>query len=159
ATNGNALLSWIEPAKDGSYSFRYSIRQGAAWSPARTIVAGRKFWRHPAEMPGMVGMSDGSLFAYWVEKSQESSEAEDIFVSTSRDGLKWTAPLMAHRDRSQVQHGLASAVASGEREVSILWLQALKGEDGPVSLMRSVVGMDGKETKEEDLDSDVCSCC
>jgi hypothetical protein len=50
-------------------------------------------------------------------------------------------------------------VASGPREASIFWLQALKGEDGPVSLMRTIVGADGKEIKEEDLDSDVCSCC
>jgi hypothetical protein len=50
-------------------------------------------------------------------------------------------------------------VASGPSEASILWLQALKGEDGPVSLMRTVVGADGKEVKEEELDKDVCSCC
>jgi hypothetical protein len=50
-------------------------------------------------------------------------------------------------------------VASGPREASLLWLQALKGEDGPVSLMRTIVGADGKEIKEEELDADVCSCC
>jgi hypothetical protein len=50
-------------------------------------------------------------------------------------------------------------VASGPKEASLFWLQALKGEDGPVSLMRTIVGADGKEIREEDLDSDVCSCC
>jgi hypothetical protein len=66
---------------------------------------------------------------------------------------------MAHHDHSPVQHGLVSIVASGPREASLFWLQALKGEDGPVSLMRTVVGADGKEIKEEELDKDTCSCC
>ncbi len=66
---------------------------------------------------------------------------------------------MAHHDHSPVQHGLVSIVASGPKEASLLWLQALKGEDGPVSLMRTIVGADGKEIKEEQLDPDTCSCC
>src|SRR5262249_34215126 len=102
---------------------------------------------------------DGTLIAEWVEKGMESSEAEDIFVSTSKDGTRWSMPMMAHKDRSPVQHGLASIAASGPNEASILWLQALKGEDGPVSLMRSVVGADGKQIKEEELDKDTCACC
>ena len=159
AADGSALLSWVEPSKSGGYTLRYAVRRGTAWSEARTIAAGRKLWRHPAEMPGMVSLSDGTLLAYWVEKGRESSEEETIFVSSSKDGIKWTAPLIAHRDRSLMQHGLVSIVASGPQEASLLWLQALKGEDGPVSLMRTIVGADGKEIKEEELDKDTCSCC
>jgi hypothetical protein len=159
AADGSALLSWVEPTKGGGYTLRYAARHGAAWSEARTIVTGRKFWRHPAEMPGLVSLSDGTLLAHWVEKGGDSSDAEDILVSSSRDGMKWTAPLKAHHDRSPVQHGLVSIVASGRQEASLFWLQALKGEDGPVSLMRTIVGADGKEIKEEELDKDTCSCC
>jgi hypothetical protein len=158
APDGSPLLSWVEAA-NGSYTLRYAVRHGAAWSEARTIVAGRKLWRHPAELPEIVSLSDGTMLAHWVEKGKDSSDAEDIFVSSSRDGLHWSEPVMAHHDHSPVQHGLASMVASGPHEASIFWLQALKGEDGPVSLMRTIVGADGKEIKEEDLDSDVCSCC
>jgi hypothetical protein len=159
AADGSALFSWVEPSKGGGYTLRYAVRHGAAWSEARTIVTGRKFWRHPAEMPGLVSLSDGTLLAHWVEKGSDSSDAEDILVSSSRDGIKWTAPLKAHHDRSPVQHGLVSIAASGPQEASLFWLQALKGEDGPVSLMRTIVGADGKEIKEEELDKDTCSCC
>lgn len=159
AADGSALLSWVEPAGNGAYTLRYAVRHGAAWSEARTIAAGRKLWRHPAEMPELVSLSDGTLLAHWVEKGKESSDAEDIYVSSSKDGLHWSEPAIAHHDHSPEQHGLASMVASGPREASIFWLQALKGEDGPVSLMRTIVGADGKEIREEDLDSDVCSCC
>jgi len=159
AADGSALLSWVEPAKGGGYTLRYAVRRGSAWSEARTIVTGRPFWRHPAEVPGLVSLSDGTLLAHWVEKGKDSSDEENIFVSSSHDGLTWTTPGMAHKDRSPVQHGLVSIVASGPQEASLFWLQALKGEDGPVSLMRTVVGADGKEIKEEELDKDTCSCC
>lgn len=159
AADGSALLSWVEPSKGGGYTLRYAVRKGAAWSEARTIATGRKIWRHPAEMPGMISLSDGTLMAHWVEKGSDSSDAENILVSSSKDGVKWTPPLMAHKDRSPVQHGLVSMAVSGPQEASLLWLQALKGEDGPVSLMRTVVGADGKEIREEELDKDTCSCC
>ena len=159
AADGSAMLSWVEPSKGGGYTLRYAVRKGAAWSEARTIASGRKIWRHPAEMPGMVSLSDGTLLAHWVEKGNDSSDEENILVSSSKDGIKWTAPLMAHHDRTPVQHGLVSIAASGPHEASLLWLQALKGEDGPVSLMRTIVGADGKEIREEQLDKDTCSCC
>jgi hypothetical protein len=159
AADGSVLLSWVEPSKDGAASLRYAVRKGQTWSEARTIASGRRFWRHPAEVPELMALPDGTLLAHWVENGKDSTEAEYIFVSTSRDGTKWSEPAMAHKDRSPVQHGLASAIASGPNEASIFWLQALKGEDGPVSLMRTLVGADGKEIKEEQLDADVCSCC
>src|SRR5215469_6658938 len=159
ASDGSVLLSWVEPAKNGSSALRYAVRKGQAWSEARAIASGRRFWRHPAEVPELLYLPDGTLLAHWVENGKDSTEAEYINVSTSRDGMHWTEPAMAHKDRTPVQHGLASAIPSGPSEASIFWLQALKGEDGPVSLMRTVVGADGKEIKEEQLDADVCSCC
>jgi hypothetical protein len=122
APDGSPLLSWIDSAS-GSYNLRYAIRHGNSWSEVRTVAAGRHFWRHPAELPELVSLADGTLFAHWVEKAKDSSDAEDIFfVSSSRDGVHWTEPVMAHRDRSAVQHGLASMVASGSHEASIFWL-------------------------------------
>ncbi len=157
--DGKPLLSWVEPAKDGSFALRYSSWTGTAWSEPRTIAAHRKFFHHPAEVPGMVALSGGTLLAHWIEQTSASSEAEFVYVSSSRDGVKWTPPVMASHDKSQAQHGLASIVASGDREASLIWLQALKGDDGPASLMRSVISADGTALKEESLDSDVCDCC
>src|SRR5207302_9044518 len=96
ASDGSALLSWVEPAKGDAYNLRYAVRRGAAWSEARTIAVGRRFWRHPAEIPGLMSLPDGTLLAHWVEKGKDSSDAEDILVSSSRDGIKWTEPAIAH---------------------------------------------------------------
>lgn len=157
--DGSPLLSWIEPTRDGSFALRYSAFKGTQWSAPRTIAAHRKFFHHPAEMPNMTQLKDGTLMAEWIEQPKEDSEAEFLYVSASPDGVKWSTPATASHDKSEAQHGLASIIATGDHEASIFWLQALKGEDGPVSLMRSVIGSNGMEIKEEDLDSDVCSCC
>ena len=159
AADGSPLLSWVEKSKDGSDSLRYAIHHGSGWTEARTVAAHRHFFHQPAELPEVIALSGGPLMAHWVELPKEGSEAEFLYVSASADGVKWTTPRVAHKDTSLVQHGLGSMVASGPREASLIWLQALKGEDGPVSLMRTVISAEGGMVKEETLDSDVCACC
>jgi hypothetical protein len=157
--DGGALLSWLEKSSGDSLSLKYAIRRGDKWSEPRTIVANRQFFRQPAESPSVIAFPGGSLLAEWVEVPPAGGEAENLYVSASSDGIKWTAPVMAHKDRSPVQHALASMVASGDKEASVVWLEALKGEDAPSALKRTVVDSDGKVAKEETLDSDVCTCC
>lgn len=159
APDGSPILSWIEPIKNGDYSLRYAVRKGGAWSEARTVIAGRHFFRNPAEAPEVIQLNDKLWMAHWVEMPKESSEAEYIYVSASVDGTHWSVPQMAHRDRSEVQHGLVSIAASGPNEASLFWLETPKGDDGPGYLMRTVVDGSGKEIKEERLDDDVCDCC
>ena len=159
AQDGSPLLSWVETLKDGSHTLRYAIRRGAQWSEPRTITTNRHFFRQPAESPSVISFADGSLLAEWVEMPPGSGEAEYMYVSASKDGVKWSSPVMAHQDRSPVQHALASMTASGDREASLVWLEALKGEDAPSALKRTVVSSDGKVVKEERLDPDVCTCC
>jgi hypothetical protein len=156
---GDALLSWVEPSKGGSYSLRYAVRQGTTWSEVRTVVTNRRFFRHPAEVPEVLALGDHQWMAHWVEMPNQSSEAEYVYVSSSQDGLHWTLPAIAHKDRSPVEHGLVSMVGTGNGEASLFWLITPKGEDGPAYLMRTAVDASGKEVKEERLDSDVCSCC
>jgi hypothetical protein len=158
-SDGSPMLSWIELSADGSSKLMYATRRADQWSKPRTIVANRHFFRQPAESPSVVSFADGSLLAEWVEVSEKASEAEYILVSASKDGVHWTPPVMAHQNRSPVQHALVSMVVSGEREASLIWLEALQGEDAPAVLKRSVVSSDGKVAKEESLDRDVCTCC
>jgi hypothetical protein len=157
ASDGSPLLSWLEKSKDGSLSLRYSIRRGAQWSEPRVIVANRQFFRQPAESPSVISFPNGALLAEWVEVG--SGEAENLYVSASKNGTQWSTPVMAHRDRSPVQHALASISVSGDEEASLVWLEALKGEDAPSALKRTVVNSNGAVVKEETLDPDVCTCC
>ncbi len=159
AADGSPLLSWIETQPSGRYTLKYAVRKGGQWSEAKTVAANRKVFRHAAELPEVIALADGTLFAHWIETPGDDPDAEFLYVSASKDGVKWTTPILAHKDRSMVQHGLASVVASGDHEASVIWLEALKGEDGPVSMKRTIVNSDGQIVKEESIDNDVCACC
>jgi hypothetical protein len=157
---GDPLMSWVETAKDGSYALEYATRHNGQWSAAHVIAAHRHFFRHPAELPEVIALNDGTLVAHWIETpGAEESEAEFIYASTSHDGTTWTKPVMVNHDTTQIQHGLASIVASGDHEASIVWLEAPKGEDFPSYLMRTVVDASGTVKNEEKLDPNVCTCC
>ena len=156
--DGHAVLSWIEPVKSGGFALRYAVRGASGWSEARTIVANRHFFHHPAEVPEVMQVNGNLWMAHWVE-NKEASEAEFVYVSTSTDGTHWTAPIMVNKDKSEVEHGLVSMVASGNGEASLFWLETPQGEDGPGYLMHSVVNAAGQAIKEERLESDVCNCC
>ena len=101
----------------------------------------------------------GHWLAHWVEATEDGSDAEYVYVSSSTDGTHWSTPTQAHHDHSKVQHGLASMALNPDGGASLFWLEALKGEDGPTFLMRTIVDASGKEVSEERLDGDVCSCC
>jgi hypothetical protein len=90
---------------------------------------------------------------------ESESEAEYIYVSASKDGMQWMMPVMANQDHSPVQHALVSMAASGDQEASLVWLEALKGEDEPSRLIHTMVSSAGKVLKEEILEPDVCTCC
>ncbi len=158
APDGAAVFSWIEPSQ-GGFALRYAVRHGASWSPAVTIASNRHFFHHPAEMPEVIALPGGHWFAHWVESPGGDSDAEYVYVSSSTDGAHWTMPLEAHHDHSPVQHGLASMIANPDGGASIFWLEALKGEDAPVSLKRTIVDAMGKEVREEVINGDVCGCC
>ena len=104
-------------------------------------------------------MSEHQWLAHWVEMPKEESEAEYVYTSASTDGVQWSTPSMAHRDRAAVQHGLASMVASGSGETSLFWLKGGANEEAPTALMRTIVDASGKEVREERLAPDVCACC
>ncbi len=159
APDGGAVFSWIEPSQGGAFALRYAVRHGGSWTPATTIAANRHFFHHPAEMPEVIALPGGHWFAHWVESPGGDSDAEYVYVSSSTDGVHWTMPLQAHRDHSPVQHGLASMIANPDGGASIFWLEALKGEDAPVALKRTIVDASGKEVREEQIDGDVCGCC
>jgi hypothetical protein len=110
-------------------------------------------------LPEVFAMTGGTFMAHWIEQPPDNDDAEYVFVSASKDGKTWSAPAMANKDKSPHQHGLASMIESGNGEASIFWLQALKGEDFPGTLMRTVVTADGKAVREETLDPNVCTCC
>jgi len=106
AGDGSAMLSWVERANSGTYSLRYAVRRGSAWSEARTIVAGRRFWRHPAEVPELLSLSDGTLLAHLYRVVRERTprgKAMPISLATTSE------PKLLFRPRVERASSLTAA--------------------------------------------------
>src|SRR5579864_7130991 len=58
APDGSVVLSWVEPAPNGSYALRYAVRRGTQWSEPHTIASRPHFFRQPAELPEVVAITD-----------------------------------------------------------------------------------------------------
>ena len=156
--DGRVLLSWLEPQGNAEYALRFAIRQGKAWTEARTITTRRNFMKHPAELPVVTKLSENNFVALWTQGKGTGSEGEDVYASGSRDGGQtWSAPVRVHQDDSKEEHGLVSMVPADADHVTIIWLD---GRDGKTTQLRqATLKADGSVKDETALDRDVCSCC
>ena len=58
--DGRVYMSWLEPA-DSGHALRFSVHDGSAWAPARTIVARRDFFVNwPISRPSRCSTVAGS---------------------------------------------------------------------------------------------------
>lgn len=75
------LLSWVESGSGGC-ALKYATRRRNTMPEVRIVVAGKNLWRHPAELSSA---SDGTMPAHLVEEGEDSTDAGEILVSSSRD--------------------------------------------------------------------------
>ena len=94
--DGSPLLSWVTNEDDGSMNLVYSVRKAGQWSKPRLIAAKRDFFRHPAELPGVVALADGTLLAHWVEQPEDADDAEFLWVTASHEDRKSTRLNSSH---------------------------------------------------------------
>jgi hypothetical protein len=122
---GESILSWQRSLSNGTFTFEMAERSGSRWSPVRQIASG-KLSHFSADLPGIVPMSDGGLFAYW-ETSAASGEdpyATVIQSAVSTNyGQSWSAPAKPYPDSHNGQHSFLSGfpLPGG---VGLVWLDA-----------------------------------
>ena len=91
--DGSVYLSWIETSGE-DHALRFSSWQGDAWSPARTIAAGRDWFVNWADFPSVAASKDGTLAAHWLVRNGPGTYAYGVRLATSRDGgSTWSDPL------------------------------------------------------------------
>ncbi len=113
---------------------------------------------HPAELPEVLRLPDGSLIAHWLELTGAGPWADSLYFSRSTDdGRNWSQPEIVHGDRSPCGHGLASIAVSGPHNASVFWLNDSPG--GSTQLKTADIHSNGQLGGEQVLDSDTCSCC
>lgn len=171
APDGQVLLSWIEPAGEGSHRLRYAARpRGGAWSEPRTVAEGAGWFVNWADFPALAALPDGTLFAHWLAKSGSGTYAYDVRVTASRDGGQtWSTPVVPHRDGTQTEHGFVSMVPWSAQAMGLVWLDGRKTAgathaghgalQAEMSLIHSTLDGEGRLGPETVLDGRVCDCC
>lgn len=168
-SDGSVMLSWLEARPEGAHRFRASRLVNDAWQPPVTIAEGVEFFANWADVP-TVSEHAGTLFAHWLEKSGEGTYAYHVKVRASRDrGATWSAPFVAHDDRSPTEHGFAAFFTRPDGKPGLTWLDGRKtagasheaggaAHAGAMTLRAAIAGVNGTNGEVE-LDGRVCDCC
>jgi hypothetical protein len=164
---GALHLSWIEP--DGkAHRLRYARDTGSGFDAPREIARGARWFVNWADVPSFTVLSDGSLAAYFLQKSADAPYAYDVRLTRSEDGTQWSPPITVHDDGTTTEHGFASIWPWSDDEVAVAWLDGRHtaggghaghgGDGGAMTLRGAVFGPDGKR-QEWELDDRTCDCC
>lgn len=168
-TNGDFLLSWIEPGVKARHAFRFASFDGRTWSKPITIAEGNDFFVNWADVPSLVQTSSGQLAAHWLQKSGSSSYAYDVNIRLSvNNGASWSAPIVPHSDRTKTEHGFVSLFELPDGNTGLVWLDGREmagsashdghGEAGSMTLRAGVITHE-RTVRESLVDPRVCECC
>ena len=166
---GRVYLSWIDRTPDNLFTLRFSVREGAGWSPPRTVAEGRNWFVNWADFPSLAALPDGSLAAHWLVKSGAGTYAYDVHLARSFDGGKtWTKPAVPHRDATETEHGFVSMFPARGKLLGAAWLDGREMKagtsgdghgHGDMTLRFAALDAGGRPADEALLDSRVCECC
>ena len=162
--DGRVYMSWLEPA-DSGHALRFSVYDGSAWAPARTIVARRDFFVNWADFPSLEVLDRGRLAAHWLQRNGRGTYAYGVRIAQSADGGKtWSAPVTPHRDSSQTEHGFV-AMWREAGNLGAVWLDGRnfkkEGHDAgnEMMLVSTILRPNGTRGPEVRLDERTCDCC
>src|SRR5215469_14319497 len=94
--DASIVLSWLQPQSDTVASLCFSVWRDGSWSSPRTIAAREPFSRHPSAAPGVLGLTNARMIAYWSQKPPGSpkggNEVDVYFAGSIGGGAHWTPP-------------------------------------------------------------------
>lgn len=177
--DGQALLSWVEPAGSG-HALRYARLEEGGWSQPGTAAEGGDWFLNWADFPSVVHLGSDLMGAHWLQKVDGGPYAYHVRMAVSRDGgAHWSDPVSPHQDRSATEHGFVSLFAT-EQGVGAAWLDGRNtaagsghqhdhaqhhapGEPGAgvgaMTLRAGAVSADGSVRPDIELDGMTCDCC
>jgi hypothetical protein len=163
---GAPVLSWL--SQDGkTATLNFAERNGTGWSTVRSVTSGTDWFVSWADVPSVLRLSNGTLVANWYRNTNVELEAYDLWLAYSRDdGKTWSAPFMAHHDRTKTQHGFASLFERPGSGLGLVYLDGRENEtkaDHPenAAIMLRYAAFDGnwKQTADDTVNLRVCDCC
>ena len=160
------IVSWIEPAGDGS-ALRFSERTSSGLTPPATVASANNWFISWADVPAVVRLSNGTLVSNWFVTTREQTEAYDLYLSYSTDdGRTWARAFKPHRDRTETQHGFPTLLELPEGGVGLLWLDGrdmdnntTHPEGGVMQLRYTSFDPSWKQGADVLVNNQVCECC
>lgn len=162
------LLSWIERSGETA-TLKFAERTETGWSEPRTVASGQDWFVNWADVPSVLRLADGSLYAHWLQKSGPDTYAYDVRLARSTDeGKTWTSSMTPHSDGTKTEHGFASLFQMPGAGVGLIWLdgRAMKSEGhgshestGAMSVRGAIFDTAGTQLSETAVDLRVCECC
>lgn len=179
--DGDAVLSWLEPAGTDGHAVRFSVLREDTWSPPTSVAHGNNWFVNYADFPSVVPITADRWAAHWLTRQPGGSYAYDIAVSISPDGgVTWTEPFTPHDDGTPTEHGFVTIFPWSDA-MGIVWLDGRNtspdatssaspdpGSDesapatnyaGGMTLRYARLDYDGTELAGGEIDDRVCDCC
>ena len=179
--DGDAVLSWLEPAADESHAVRFSVLQDGTWSAPVSVARGSDWFVNYADFPSVVPISGDWWAAHWLARQPGGTYAYDIAISISADrGATWTKPITPHDDGTPTEHGFVTMFPWSDA-IGVVWLDGrntspdvvssaspdAEGADttatghatGGMTLRYARFDYAGRELEGGELDNRVCDCC
>lgn len=168
STKGDTLLmSWLEPAGDGSHELRLAALAGGAWAEPRVVARSKTFFVNWADFPSVAVGPSGALWAHWLQRGAAGGYDYGVRVATSPDGgVTWSDPWIPHGDGTPTEHGFVSMFPTAGG-MGLVWLDGRKFAPGPdggppteeMTLRYRTASTDGAPGPEVLLDGRICDCC
>jgi len=169
------FLSWIERNADNTQSVKYALFRGNRFMPARIIHTAPDLFVNWADFPMLIELENGTLLAHWLQRNGRGTYAYGVRASTSRDGVRWSAPFTVHSDTSQAEHGFVSLFRAGPSRAGVIWLDGYKygaaqaaaraaGKaasevEAEMTVRYRTIGANGTLGAESEIDARACDCC
>jgi hypothetical protein len=162
--DASIVLSWLQPQSDNIASLQFAVWRDGSWCSPRTIAAREPFSRHPSTAPGVLGLTDARLIAYWSQKppgSPKGGNEVDVYFAGSIDGgAHWTPPTPVNPVGTDQENSYPSAATLDDNHAILVWLDGRMWEKQKRDmLMQARVQPDGTLSDSSVLDPDVCTCC
>src|SRR5690606_10232540 len=169
--DGGIVLSWLEPATEGTALKLGALENGAFGAP-RTVVSGDNLLVSWADFPSIVPITANLWAAHWLRVAAGSVGSYDIVFALSTDGgTTFGDGALLNLDGTLSEHGFVSWFPWDD-DIGVVWLDGRKmaeqfesGEldaEGPpvgTSLRFARIRADGMRIAEGEVDELACDCC
>ncbi len=158
ASNGDAILSWME-RDEGGPSLRFSRYFEEAWLQQKVAIVDESMFVNWADLPAVTAIGPRSFLAHWLSYTADAPYAYQVLTAFSEDdGKSWSAPGSPHTDGTPTEHGFVSTYAL-ESATGLIWLDGRNTPDAGMTLRGATLSSEGLLRDEIEIDDRVCDCC